>query len=210
MTDDSPGTHAADLSEGQLQALVEGLNRGEEQAIRRAYQAYQPFLRMVIRRRLSSPSRTRLDSLDIVQSVWADLLPGFRRAGWKFPNAMHLRAFLARVTRNRLVDRQRRHALSLDREQAIAHGDLQGLPAPGNEQASQLVQAGDLWDRIVASCPPSYREILLLKREGLTSAEIAARVGFHEASVRRVLCDLARRLGYEAKGGSVAAGRSRG
>jgi len=210
MTEDSLATRAEVLSEGHLQTLIEGLNRGEEQAIQRAYQAYQPFLRMLVRRRLSSPFRTRIDSLDVVQSLWAELLTGFRRAGWKFPNATYLRAFLARVARNRLRDRQRKHGPALVREQAIADGNSQHFPAPGNERPSQVVQADDLWDRIVASCPPSYREILLLKREGRTSAEIAARVGLHEASVRRILCDLARRLGLEAKGGSRVANRPRG
>jgi RNA polymerase sigma-70 factor (ECF subfamily) len=43
-------------------------------------------------------------------------------------------------------------------------------------------------------CPPEHREVLRLKREGATSAEIAARTGLHEGSVRRILCTLARRL----------------
>lgn len=210
MSDESLGPSAEDLSAGHLEALVEGLNRGEEQAIQRAYQAYHPFLRMVVRRRLASPFRARIDSVDIVQSIWADLLPGFRKAGWKFPDAAGLRSFLVRVTRNRLVDRQRRHGPAIVREQAVADGDLQGFSAPGNERPSQCVQASDLWERMVTACPPAYREILLLKREGLTSVEIAARVGLHEASVRRVLCDLARRIGHRARGGSLVAGQSCG
>jgi RNA polymerase sigma factor (sigma-70 family) len=210
MNDDPVGPNAEDLSEGDLQALVECLNRGEEHAIQRAYQAYQPFLRMIVRRRLSPPLRARVDSMDIVQSIWADLLPGFRRAGWKFPDATRFRSFLIRVTRNRLMDRQRKHGPSFAREQPIADSDSR-CPAPhGTERASQVVQASDLWERMLASCPPSHRKILLLKREGLTSAEIAARVGLHEGSVRRVLCDLARRLGYDARAGSLAAIRCRG
>jgi RNA polymerase sigma factor (sigma-70 family) len=165
---------------------------------------------MVVRRRLSSPLRARIDSWDIIQSIWADLLPGFRRGGWRFPDAARLRSFLVRATRNRLIDRQRQHGRDLDREQSIASGVLRGLPAPGSERASQQVQAGDLWERMLATCPPSHRDVLRLKREGLTSAEIADRVGLHEASVRRILCDLARRLGVEVKAGSSAARRPPG
>jgi len=204
MNDETLGTMAADSSERHLQALVEGLNRGDEQAIEHAYRAYQPYLRMVVRRRLASPLRSRFDSVDIVQSIWADLLSGFRNAGWKFTDVARLRSFLTRVTRNRLVDRQRQHGPALNRERSVTDGDLQGFAAPETERASQVVQAGDLWERIVATCPPSYREVLHLRREGLTSAEIAARVGLHEASVRRILCDLARRLGHDAKAGSLA------
>ena len=43
-------------------------------------------------------------------------------------------------------------------------------------------------------CPPAHRELLRLKRQGLPVAEIAARTGLHEGSVRRILYDLARRL----------------
>ena len=41
---------------------------------------------------------------------------------------------------------------------------------------------------------PAHREILILKRQGLPLAEIAARTGLHEGSIRRILYDLARRL----------------
>jgi RNA polymerase sigma-70 factor (ECF subfamily) len=210
MNDEHPGVMAQDLGDEQLQALVDDLNRGDERAIQRAFQAYEPFLRMVVRRRLPSPLRARIDSSDIIQSIWADLLPGFRRGGWRFPDATRLRSFLVRATRNRLIDRQRQHGPDLDRERSIASGDLRILPAPETERASQQAQAGDLWERMLASCPPSHRDVLLLKREGLTSAEIADRVGLHEASVRRILCDLARRLGVAAKAGPSAGRRTLG
>src|SRR3954454_16749088 len=129
MSNDRLGANAENPGDEHLQALVDGLNRGDEIAIQRAYQVYQPFLRMIVRRRLSCPLRSRVDSLDIVQSIWADLLPVFRRAGWNFADAERLRSFLARVTRNRLVDRQRKHGAGLARVRAIGDGDLQQLPA---------------------------------------------------------------------------------
>ena len=206
MNDEHSGAMAEGLGDEQLEALVADLNRGDERAIQQAFRAYEPYLRMVIRRQLPSSLRARVDSCDILQSVWADLLPGFRRGGWQFPDAARLRSFLVRATRNRLIDRQRQHGPGLDRQRSLG-GDLHDLPAPEAERASQQVQAGDLWERMLASCPPSHREVLRLKREGRTSAEIAARVGLHEASVRRILCDLARRLGIEAKSGPAAAPR---
>ena len=64
-----------------------------------------------------------------------------------------------------------------------------GLPRP-----SEVVQADELWDTLLKLCPPAHREILELKRQGLVHSEIAARVGLHEGSVRRILYELARRL----------------
>src|SRR4051794_29482712 len=145
MSDDRLGVGAEDVCDEQLEALVDGLNRGDEIAIQRAYQVYQPFLRMIVRRHLSSPLRAQVDSLDIVQSIWADLVPVFRRAGCQFPDAARLRSFLVRATRNRLVDRQRKHGRDQVRERAIAHEELQGFPGLQPERPSQLVQADDLW-----------------------------------------------------------------
>src|SRR3954447_16661489 len=128
-------------SDADLQSLIEGLNRGDERAIQRTFLAYEPYLRMIVRRRLGSPLRVRMDSEDIVQSIWSDLLPGFRRGGWKFLNAASLRSFLVRATQNRLTDRLRQHGQGLARERVVASETLQSLPEPDLERASQVAQA---------------------------------------------------------------------
>ena len=78
----------------QLDQLIERLNDGDVAAAERAFLAYEPYLRMAVRRQLNGALRAKLDSMDIVQSVWADLLSGFREAGWRFNDRSHLRAFL--------------------------------------------------------------------------------------------------------------------
>jgi predicted component of type VI protein secretion system len=62
-------------------------------------------------------------------------------------------------------------------------------------QASQLGQNTELWDPLLAACPPEHHELLRLKRQGLSLAEIAARTGLDESSVCRILYDLARQFG---------------
>src|SRR3954452_21551937 len=107
------------MSVDHLDELIERLNDGDVVAAERAFLAYEPYLRMAVRRQLNGPLRSKLDSMDIVQSVWADLLCGFRAAGWRFNDRSHLRAFLLRVTRNRLIDRRRQHHRALDHEQPL-------------------------------------------------------------------------------------------
>src|SRR5690242_7408260 len=104
------------MSPESLQALLEALCRGDEAAAEKVFLHYEPYLRKVVRRQLPARLRTKFDSLDVVQSAWADLLYGFREAGWRFPNATSLCAFLVRVTRNRFLDRARQHHTALDRE----------------------------------------------------------------------------------------------
>jgi RNA polymerase sigma-70 factor (ECF subfamily) len=177
-----------------LPALLDRLRQGDEAAAEAVFRAYEPYLRMVVRRQLSAALRAKFDSADVVQSVWADLLRGFRSAGWQFPDTAHLRAFLVRATRNRFIDRLRRHLAELEREQPLLDSDADGVPASAEPDPGDVAQARELWEHLLADAPPTHAEVLRLKRAGKTLAEIAAATGLHESSVRRILYDLARRL----------------
>jgi RNA polymerase sigma-70 factor (ECF subfamily) len=182
------------MNPNSLDTLLEKLCSGDAAAAEQVFLAYEPYLRMAVRRQLSPPLRSKFDSVDIVQSVWADLLHGFRDAGWHFPSAGHLRAFLLKVTRNRFLERVRRHRAALASEQSLETIDRRSLPTAREPQPSEIVQAQELWEQLWALCPPAHRELLQLKRQGMPLAEIAARTGLHESSVRRILYDLARQL----------------
>src|SRR5271157_3933857 len=84
--------------------LLEKLANGEAEAAERVFRNYEPFLRSMVRRRLTPPLRAKFDSMDVVQSVWADVLQGLRQTEWQFDDQDHLRAFLARVTHNHFVN----------------------------------------------------------------------------------------------------------
>jgi RNA polymerase sigma-70 factor (ECF subfamily) len=182
------------MSDDRLDALIEQLNGGDLDAAEEVYLAFEPYLRMAVRRRLTGALRAKLDSMDIVQSAWADVLSGFRDAGWRFADRDHLRAFLVRVARNRLIDRQRQHRRAMEREQPMVEAEPGELPLSPQPRPSEEAQGRELWERMLEVCPPAHREILRLRRQGLTLAEISVRVDLHEGSVRRILYDLARRL----------------
>jgi RNA polymerase sigma factor (sigma-70 family) len=182
------------MSIDHLDELIERLNDGDIVAAERAFLAYEPYLRMAVRRQLTGPLRSKLDSMDIVQSVWADVLCRFREAGWRFADPAHLRAFLVKVARNRLIDRRREHHRALEQERPLHEITSHELPDVGQPRPSEVAQGHELWELMLEKCPPAHREILRLKRQGLSLAEIAARTGFHEGSIRRILYELARRL----------------
>jgi RNA polymerase sigma factor (sigma-70 family) len=177
-----------------LDTMLERLNSGDAAAIENAFLTYEPYLRMMVRRQLSAPLRARFDSADIVQSVWARLLLGLRGGRWYFADAAHLRGFLVTAARNHFLNRAGRACLA--RQQALAGADQLPSPQPGPHE---VAQADELWERMVELCPLAHRELLRLKREGLPLAEIAARTGLHESSVRRILYDLARCLAVTCK-----------
>ena len=176
-----------------LEALLNQLCSGDAAAAEQVFRTYEPYLRKVVRRHLPRSFRSKFDSMDIVQSIWADLLCGFRDAGWRFADKEHLRAFLVKATRHRLIDRCRRHATATEREQPLQVGVQQLPPAP-QPQPSEVAEANELWEHLLTLCPPAHRDLLRLRREGVPIADIAARSGLHEDSVRRILRDLARKM----------------
>jgi RNA polymerase sigma factor (sigma-70 family) len=188
------------MNKDPLDELIERLNQGDVAAAEWAFLAYEPYLRMAVRRRLSGRLRAKIDSLDIVQSVWADVLAGFRESGWKFTDRSHLRAFLVKVARNRLIDRRREHHRALEKERALVDTARNELPQSRDPRPSEVAQGNELWNAMLKLCPPARREILLLRRQGLRYSEIALRTGLHEGSIRRIIYDLERKLVGQMRG----------
>jgi RNA polymerase sigma-70 factor (ECF subfamily) len=176
-----------------LDRLLEQLNRGDPAAAEQVFREYEPYLRMLVRRQLRPAHRVKFDSMDVVQSVWTDVLEGLRDAGWHFSDRVHLQAFLARLARNRFLDRCRKHHNAVAREEPLTNASPAEAIAARGPRPSEVAQHNELWDRILALCPPAHHELLRLKRQGLGLAEIATRTGHHESSVRRILYELARR-----------------
>lgn len=175
------------MSAESLELIVKKLSAGDPSAAEAAFRAYEPYLRLVVRRQMTSRLRSKFDSADVVQSIWADLLPGFRRAEWRFDNAIQLRGFLMKVTRNRLIDRMRRHRTGAEVERPLIDSRQEGFPASTAPRPSEVSQAKDLWRQMLDACPPEHHELLRLKRLGLPLDEIAERTGLHVDSVRRVV-----------------------
>ncbi len=173
--------------------MLAKLNAGDAAAADQMFRTFEPFLRMVIRRRISGRFRAKFDSSDIVQSVWADVVDGLRQSKWTFENVEQLRAFLVKMTRNRFVDRVRQHRRAVDQEKTMPPQDIAQLAHLGAQRASENLYADELWRQILAACPPDHYDVLLLSaRRSLD--EIAARTGLHKGSVRRILYQVGRIL----------------
>ena len=175
-----------------LDALLVQLNRGDDAAAAQVFRTYEPYLRKVVRRLLPDHLRSKFDSIDVVQSVWGDVFTAFRQGGMTFAGVPQLRAFLIRATRNRFIDRVRQHQTAANREQP-GIVELDSLAAPPRPRPSEVAVANELWTHLLQLCLPEHRPILELRRAGASAAEIAAQVGLHVGSVRRILRELADR-----------------
>jgi RNA polymerase sigma-70 factor (ECF subfamily) len=179
--------------------LLDRLSHGDLQAAQQLMVTYEPYLRAVARRRLSPALRPKLDSIDVVQSVWVHVLRHVGAHGWHIRTAAHLRAFLVQVTCQRLTDRFRHYRVALEKEHPLASLGAGDQPLSPRPRPSELAQVGELWQRMLALSPPAHHQLLLLRREGFSLEEIAAQTGLHEDSIRRILRDLRRRLAFEPR-----------
>jgi RNA polymerase sigma-70 factor (ECF subfamily) len=166
------------------------LNRGDVTVAEQLHAGYAAYVRTVVRRRLSNHLRARFDSADVAQSVWAQVV---RRigTGWRVGTEAELRALLAVIARRRLATRARAGEHPAEE---VGGSALAAVPARHQPSPSQIVRATDLWDQLLRLCAPEHRDILRLRRDGLPLAEVAARTGLHEGSVRRILRQLFREL----------------
>ncbi len=180
-----------------INSLLARLCDGDSDAAEQVYREYEPYLRTVVRRQLPINLRSKFDSFDVVQSLWVDLIDRFRKDQCRFSDADHLRAFLIRATRNRFHDHCRRHRVEMEHEQLRGASGGSDAALANQPTPSQVVQSDDLWKQIVSTCPPEHRQLIELKRAGLSLAEIVARTGLHEGSVRRILRQLAHRLALQ-------------
>ena len=177
-----------------LDELLGKLNDGDDVAAEQAFVAYEPYLRKVVRRLLPAELRSKFDSVDVVQSVYGDVLVAFRAGGMRFGSVTQLRAFLIKATRNRFIDRLRQNQTAARLERPFGSTEADRAPRSTRPRPSESAEAEELWERLLAMCPPEHHQLLQLRRRGATASEIAARVGMHEGSVRRVLRELSIKL----------------
>lgn len=168
--------------------LLHALSSGDQAAADKLFAAYHGFLRTVVRRHISRALRCRFDSEDVVQSTWVGLLRGLERGGWHFEDDAHLRAFLATAVRHRLLNRVRH-------EQSVGRLECSVGAAPHRTDPDPVAdaEAADAWRRLLSLCPAAHHDVLRLKRQGLTIAEIATQTRLHPGSVRRLLYQVARK-----------------
>jgi RNA polymerase sigma-70 factor (ECF subfamily) len=177
-----------------LDELLEKLNSGDAEAAEQVFQRYEPYLRKVVRRLLPVELRAKFDSVDVVQSIFGDILVAFRQGGMRFATVTQLRTFLIKATRNRFVDRVRQHQTAVRLEQPLSDTDSNRLPSSTEPLPPENAVAEELWQRLLDLCPPEHHQVLCLRRQGASNSEVAAQVGMHEGSVRRILRELFVRL----------------
>lgn len=176
----------------EFHTLMQQVLTGSEEAAQELFRDYEPYLLKVIRRRLDKRMRSKFDSLDFAQDVWASFfaeLPEKR----SFASPEELVAFLTTLARNKVVDAVRRRVQTnkhdIDREQSLDDSrrfDKEKLPAD-QQTPSQIMMSQEEWPAFLSKLPLVYRQIFIMLREGITQEAIARELGLHPRTVNRIV-----------------------
>jgi RNA polymerase sigma factor (sigma-70 family) len=177
----------------ELAELLRRAKAGENAAIRDFLERFEREVRTMVRCRLPKKLRSQYDSADFVQSVWQSFFVDSDSR--EFANVEHLRGFLFGMVRNKVREQHRRltrtekYDLAREERLYVRRGDREvprEVVSP-DPSPSQAVQATDRMAQLTAGRSPLEIEVLTLRRQGLTFAEIGERTGINERTVRRMI-----------------------
>lgn len=176
----------------EFQSLIAEVRAGSQDAAWKLIELYGPHIQRAVRRQLHASMRSKFDSIDFVQAVWASFFTSRTKAA-QFDTPEGLMRFLAAMARNKVVDEFRRRVCSqkyggqhdspLDEKTDDGTHDQPHF----RDTPSQIAVARERWNRMFENQPEHYRKIILLRYHGDTYEQIAVKVGMHERSVRKVL-----------------------
>jgi RNA polymerase sigma-70 factor (ECF subfamily) len=193
------------MVDAEFNRLMDRARAGDEAAFAALIAAFEADVRMMVRVRLPQALRGQFDSMDFVQAVWQSVLADRQALGAGFSSAGHFRGYLAGVARNKVWEEYRKRTQTrkydLGREEPLyvrRGGRERPREVPSHDPTpSQEAQAGDRLDQLVAGRSAREAEVVELRRQGLTFAEVAERTGLHERAVRRIIEDVRARLDRE-------------
>lgn len=163
---------------------------GDQAAWEELFRTCYPKVVRVVRRKLDRPLRSLYDSTDFASDVMKSLMANLDRLD--FPSMDCLMSFLAQVAEQKVIDEyRRRHTLKRDvsRERALVTDDgtdlRQLVLASADPTPSQVAQADEVRERLLAGQEEPARVVIELKMQNYSNAEIAVKTGWHLRRVQR-------------------------
>jgi RNA polymerase sigma-70 factor (ECF subfamily) len=176
--------------------LLARARAGDQSALARLAQQYEPKVRIVARVLLGPALRPYLDSVDLVQSVHRSLLVGLRDEGYDCTGPEKMIALAVAMLRRKAA-RYWRHLRRQERPAPGAHGGLPELLVSLCSPQPDPARQAELRDAVECLCSDlsdEERRVLVLRSHDYTCAEVADELGLMPAAVRVRLSRLRKRL----------------
>lgn len=185
------------LEQQRFRTLMRDAEAGSDEAARELYETYVKYVLRCVRNRMWHRLRSKFDSQDFVQQVWASFFDD--RGGLPdFQTPEDLIAYLQAMAEKKVV-LEGRHRRILKRNLSLETAVQQDSDTAGPHPATRLPTPSAMaifdeeYDRLVEQQTDDTRAIAQLRFEGNTFEEIAQCLNINEATARKVMRRLKRR-----------------
>lgn len=180
-------------AEDELARMIRGLRAGDPSILLEFWNRYGPLLQRVVDRNLGEGLRRRFGPEDVVQSVCRTFFRRAQAGELQVGDAEGLWGLLCAITLTKLREKTRTHLgekACLPQELASAEvgqgeaGFARKTPGAGPADAAEF---SDQLENVLASLDEEQRQIVQLKLQDFTHAEVAQQLSCSERTIRRIL-----------------------
>jgi RNA polymerase sigma factor (sigma-70 family) len=180
-----------------IDKVIAAIRAGDEVAVASFIRRYEPMLRRVLRvTGVIRWAQSQLDSQDLVQSVFIEVIDAIRGQEVQFRDEAGVEGYLRTAGRNRLRDHIRRlKAARRDRRRTIAGTPeaLGQVPAAA-ARPDQVAAAKEELARVEACTPPADLEVMRERADGTDWQQLAAARGLTPEALRKRIERIRQRL----------------
>jgi RNA polymerase sigma factor (sigma-70 family) len=184
--------------------FIRRIRAGDEGAAVELVRQYEPLIRREVRLHLEDQRLCRLfDSMDVCQSVLASFFVRAAVGQYDLEEPENLLKLLVRMTRNKLASAARRQRRQRRDQRRLVADGLRVIEALADEEPSpsRHIAGQELLERVLNELNAEERQLVELRGQGLTWADVAQQLG-GTAQARRMQLSratdrVARQLGLE-------------
>ena len=184
----------------EFRAAIDGVRAGSPEAVWKLIAEYGPHIQRVVRRKLDRRMRSKFDSQDFVQMVWASVFRNPHEI-CSLEGPGDLIRYLAALGRRKVIVEYRRRIqnntkYNVTREQSLDDSEMAEQPADTEELTpSQMAIAREQWEEFLRKQPERDRSIVQMRIRGATFLEIGQQLGINERTARKVISRLTQSSG---------------
>jgi RNA polymerase sigma factor (sigma-70 family) len=195
------GDGKPDKSSG-FEVLIRRIGEGSDEAVWELLNRYSANILRVVRRHLPAELRPKVDSVDIVQSVWKSLL----RKGEGFDHiasAEQFIGYISRVAQYKVFEAHRHFTkyaqFDIRREAPMGRPKHSGEEVgdelgdcidPRSHDPGEVLHALESWSLAMEKAGERGQRVVQLRLRGMTYQEIAEETGLSAITVRRTLASV--------------------
>ena len=172
--------------------LMRDVRDGSQDAAWELLERIGPHVERVVHKLLNRELRSKFDSMDFVQAVWASFFVN-RREITTFTHPEQLIRFLVLTARNKVICEHRRRMLTIkhdvrrDEMNISRITEVEEMQLPPEPSPSQFAIARECWNQMIDGQPELNRQVVMRKYMGDTIEEIATALRVNRRTVTRIL-----------------------